>query len=79
MWVGLHGADADLDGRAMIRNEIRVLTTFGYTQHEFRTAVDFAASLRPDWIAAAPMSQGAEAFRALLSGPAAATKMMLVR
>lgn len=79
MWVGLHGPGADLDGRAMIRNEIRVLTTFGYTQHEFRTAVDFATTLLPDWIGTAPMSQGAEAFRALLSGPVAASKMMLVR
>jgi threonine dehydrogenase-like Zn-dependent dehydrogenase len=78
MWVGLHGAEADLDGRAMIRNEIRVLTTFGYTQQEFRTAVDFAATLRPDWIGTAPLAAGAEAFRALLSGPVAASKTMLV-
>jgi len=79
MWVGLHGDDADLNGRAMIRNEVRVLTTFGYSQHEFRTAMEFAAALDPDWIGTAPMGQGADAFRALLSGPAAATKMMLVR
>jgi len=79
MWVGLHGDDADVNGRAMIRNEVRVLTTFGYSQHEFRIALDFVSALQPDWIGAAPMAEGAETFRMLLSGPAAATKMMLVR
>jgi threonine dehydrogenase-like Zn-dependent dehydrogenase len=78
MWVGLHGADAELDARALIRNEIRVLTTFGYSRQDFQVAVDFASHLAPDWIQAYPMGQGAEAFLSLLSGPAPATKIMLV-
>jgi threonine dehydrogenase-like Zn-dependent dehydrogenase len=78
MWVGLHGPDADLDGRAMIRNELRVLTTFGYSSHEFAIAVDFVSRLTPDWVQTAPLSSGATAFTGLLSGPAAATKIMLV-
>jgi threonine dehydrogenase-like Zn-dependent dehydrogenase len=79
MWVGLHGPEADLDGRAMIRNEIQIRTTFGYSQHEFRTAVELTRMLTPDWVGTAPLGQGVETFRGLLSGPAAATKMMLVR
>lgn len=78
MWVGLHGADAELDGRAMIRNEIRVLTTFGYTRHDFQLAVELTGDLEPDWIQTYPMGRGAEAFLGLLGGPAAATKIMLV-
>jgi threonine dehydrogenase-like Zn-dependent dehydrogenase len=79
MWVGLHGPEADVDGLVMIRNEIRILTTFGYSQQEFRTAMNFGLTLQADWIGTAPMGQGADAFRALLSGPGAAAKMMLVR
>lgn len=78
MWVGLHGSDAELDGRAMIRNEIRVLTTFGYGRQDFQVAVDFACRIEPDWIQTYPMRRGAEAFLGLLSEPAAATKIMLV-
>ncbi|SRR6266851_3357081 len=78
MWVGLHGPDAELDGRAMIRNEIRVLTTFGYSRQDFQVAVDFTRLLEPDWTQTQPMDRGAEAFLGLLSGPAAATKIMLV-
>ena len=69
MWVGLHGPDADLDGRAMIRNEIRVLTTFGYSSQEFAIAVDFVSRLTPDWVQTAPLGSGAAAFTGLLSGP----------
>lgn len=78
MWVGLHGSDAELDARAMIRNEIRVLTTFGYSRQDFQVAVDFACRIEPDWIQTYPMARGAEAFLGLLSEPAAATKIMLV-
>jgi threonine dehydrogenase-like Zn-dependent dehydrogenase len=78
MWVGLHGSDAELDGRAMIRHEIRVLTTFGYSRQDFQVAVDFTGHLEPDWIQTHPMGRGAEAFLTLLSGPAAASKTMLI-
>jgi threonine dehydrogenase-like Zn-dependent dehydrogenase len=78
VWVGLHSAGADLDGRAMIRNEIRVLTTFCYTRTEFRTAVELVHRMEPDWIATQPMSAGDEVFRSLLDGPVSATKTMLV-
>jgi threonine dehydrogenase-like Zn-dependent dehydrogenase len=79
VWVGLHAADADLDGRHMIRNEIRVLTTFCYNRIEFQTAVELLHTfVEPDWIATEPLSAGDEVFRSLLDGPVPATKTMLV-
>jgi threonine dehydrogenase-like Zn-dependent dehydrogenase len=78
VWVGLHSEGADLDGRAMIRTEVRVLTTFCYNRSEFAAAVAMMGRLDPDWIDSQPLDQGDSAFRRLLDGPVPATKTMLV-
>jgi threonine dehydrogenase-like Zn-dependent dehydrogenase len=79
VWVGLHGPDADLDGRAMIRTETRVLTTFCYDRHDFAVAARFTQRLDPkDWIAVHPLETGDTVFLDLLQGPGPAVKSMLV-
>ncbi|WP_213450647.1 alcohol dehydrogenase catalytic domain-containing protein [Rhizomonospora bruguierae] len=79
VWIGLHGPEADLDGQAMIRREVRVLTTFCYDRTDFAVAAGLAPTLRPDWVATHPLADGDKVFRGLLDGPVAAVKSMLVR
>jgi threonine dehydrogenase-like Zn-dependent dehydrogenase len=79
VWVGLHSPEADVDGQAMIRREVRVLTTFCYDRTDFAVAAELVQTLRPDWVASHPLSDGDNVFLSLLRGPAAAVKSMLVR
>jgi len=86
VWVGLHGPDADLDGLAMIRREVRVLTAFCYDRNDFRVAARLVESMGPEWesrtpgwVATVPLAEGAKTFLSLLDGPTDAIKTMLVR
>jgi threonine dehydrogenase-like Zn-dependent dehydrogenase len=79
VWVGLHGPDADVDARSMIRSELRVLTTFCYDEHDFVVAAGFVQTLDPDWLASYPLAEGVRVFLNLLDGPTESVKSMLVR
>jgi len=86
VWVGLHGPEADLDGLAMIRREVRVLTAFCYDRNDFVVAARLVESTgpawtarTPGWVATRPLAEGDKTFLGLLDGPAEAVKTMLVR
>lgn len=78
MWVGLHAAEAAVDVRAMIRREVRVLTTFCYDAVDFRDATRYTETLEPAWLRTEPLERGVEVFTELLDGPVAASKTVLV-
>ncbi|MGI5240410.1 alcohol dehydrogenase catalytic domain-containing protein [Dactylosporangium sp. CA-139066] len=78
VWLGLHAAESDADCRAMIRGEKAVLGSFCYTDAEFAAAAPLAAALDEDWLELRDLADGVEVFEALMRGPSARIKTMLV-
>lgn len=77
VWMGLHGPENTVDGQVLIRTEKRVITSFCYTDSEFRTAVIIASKLKPEWAHEAPLSDGVTAFEELLGRPVPTLKTFL--
>nr|BFE56326.1 galactitol-1-phosphate 5-dehydrogenase [Dactylosporangium thailandense] len=78
VWLGLHAAESDVDCRAMIRGEKAVLASFCYTAAEFAAAVPLVAAVDEDWLELRDLADGVEVFEALMRGPSARIKTMLV-
>ena len=78
VWMGLHGPENMVDGQVLIRTEKRVITSFCYTDADFRAAVTIAARVRTDWGYEVPLAQGVPAFRALIGRPSATLKTFLL-
>lgn len=79
--LGLHEGQAELPGNAMVRNEVDVVGSFCYTDHEFRTAASLLAlgrvPERSEWIDVRPMAEGNLAFREQALGAAPYSKIIL--
>ncbi|GAA2360127.1 alcohol dehydrogenase catalytic domain-containing protein [Dactylosporangium salmoneum] len=78
VWLGLHAAESDADCRAMIRGEKAVLGSFCYTAAEFAAAVPLVVAVDEDWLELRDLADGVEVFEALMRGPSARIKTMLV-
>lgn len=78
VWLGLHAADAGVDGLDLTRRELRVLGTFAYADRDFRAALELLPALQVDWTTTAPLHEGIDVFMELVDGPGAATKTLLV-
>lgn len=78
--IGLLDAEGGLDVRKMTLREIAFIGTYTYTMADFRETVAalHCGSLGAlDWVETRPLAQGAQAFRDLLQGRAAAAKIVL--
>ncbi|MDW5593893.1 alcohol dehydrogenase catalytic domain-containing protein [Conexibacter stalactiti] len=78
VWLGLHAAEAGVDGLDLTRRELRVLGTFAYADRDFRAALELLPALEVDWTTTAPLRDGIDVFMELIAGPGAATKTLLV-
>jgi 2-desacetyl-2-hydroxyethyl bacteriochlorophyllide A dehydrogenase len=78
VWLGLHSAEAGIDGLALTRLEQCVLGTFAYVDRDFRNALAMATTIDPSsWLATEPLERGAAAFLDLVEAPGTATKTAL--
>lgn len=78
--IGLLEAEGGLDVRKMTLQEVTFIGTYTYTMADFRETVAalHSGSLGAlDWVETRPLAQGAQAFRDLLQGRAAAAKIVL--
>ena len=78
--VGLGDGEGGLDIRRMTLQEITFIGTYAYTKQNFRDSAQaiFDGRLGPlDWINMRPLSEGSDAFKALLAGQVAAPKIVL--
>ncbi|GGM65965.1 alcohol dehydrogenase [Micromonospora sonchi] len=78
VWLGLHEESSDMDCRAMIRGEKRILGSFCYRDDEFRAAVPMAASVDERWLELRDLSAGVDVFDELMRGPSRHVKTMLI-
>lgn len=79
--VGLHDETSLLPANYIVRQEVTLLGSFAYTPDDFKHALDLLAQGRvhpgADWLQERPLSDGAAAFAELITGNAAATKIVL--
>jgi threonine dehydrogenase-like Zn-dependent dehydrogenase len=77
--LGLGQAEGTFPMAAVVRRAIAVRGQFAYSRADFAEAVDVLAAgdLPLDWIAEAPLDEGAEAFANLVDRPAEYQKVLL--
>ncbi len=78
--IGLLEAEGGLDIRKMTLQEVTFIGTYTYPMDDFRDTVAalHSGALGPlNWVEARPLADGAEAFRDLQAGRAAAAKIVL--
>ena len=78
--IGLAGGDDGVDVRKLTLQEIAFIGSYCYTMVDFMETLDGLADGRFgafDWLEERPLSDGAEAFRALDGGKVAAAKVLL--
>lgn len=78
--VGLQDSEPGLDTRRITLEEISFLGNYTYNAVDLRAAIRalYNGSLGPlDWVEARPLSEGAQAFREIHEGKAAAPKIVL--
>lgn len=81
VYIGLHSTESSLNINHLVRQEIAITGSFGYTQADFAHALDLLTQglihSNADWLEDRPLSGGASAFAELVDGKAAATKIIL--
>jgi threonine dehydrogenase-like Zn-dependent dehydrogenase len=68
VWIGLLSSDADIDARALVRDEKHVVGSYGYTSGEFAEAVAVAADTELDWTTSFALDDGVAIFNELMHG-----------
>ena len=68
MWIGLLSSDADIDGRALVRDEKQIVGSYCYTAAEFAEAVALAADTDLDWTTSFDLDDGVTIFNELMHG-----------
>jgi 2-desacetyl-2-hydroxyethyl bacteriochlorophyllide A dehydrogenase len=77
--LGLGNAEAAFPMAQLVRRAIALRGQFAYTRADFARAVEILAEgdLPLDWLATAPLADGADAFAKLVDRPAEYTKILL--
>ena len=78
VWLGLAESEPGFDGNALVRGERQVLGSFGYTDAEFRAALDLVARWDLGWATAFPLAAGERVFKTLLDGGTDPVKAVLI-
>jgi threonine dehydrogenase-like Zn-dependent dehydrogenase len=68
VWIGLLSSDADIDGRALVRDEKHIVGSYCYTAVEFAEAVALAADTDLDWTTSFDLDDGVMIFNELMHG-----------
>ncbi len=79
--IGLHDPETTFEVNVLIRSEIALLCSYGYTQAELSRAVELlgeGAIPATSWIEERPLEAGPAAFAELVDAPGATTKIVLV-
>ena len=79
--IGLHDPETTFEVNALVRSEIALLSSYGYTQAELGRAVELlseGAIPATSWIEERPLEAGPAAFSELVDAPGATTKIVLV-
>jgi L-iditol 2-dehydrogenase len=81
VFIGLHAADSSLNFSHVVRQELTIAGSYGYTQTDFARSLDLMRQgllhSSPDWLEQRPLSTGGAAFAGLIDGTATATKIIL--
>ncbi|MBO0794206.1 MAG: galactitol-1-phosphate 5-dehydrogenase [Ktedonobacteraceae bacterium] len=81
VFIGLHEETSPLAANYLIRQEISIAGSFGYTAADFERAFALLTqgAIQPgaDWLEERPLAEGAAAFAELVAGTVAATKIVL--
>lgn len=81
VFLGLHESQTNLNGNAIVRDEVEVVGSFCYSDQEFATAVslvnDRNRDFTGDWLDVRPASQGAAAFAEQATSSASYAKIVL--
>lgn len=77
--LGLGNAEAPFPMAQLVRRAIHLRGQFAYSRAEFASALDVLAEgdLALDWLSAAPLAEGAQAFENLVERPAQYSKVVL--
>jgi L-iditol 2-dehydrogenase len=79
--IGLHDEESVFPANYLVRQEIALTGSFGYTETDFTQAIDLLARgvVQPsgDWLEERPLSDGPTAFAELVDGKARAAKIIL--
>ena len=79
--IGLHDEESVLPANYLIRQEIAITGSFGYTETDFTQAMDLLVRgvVQPsvDWLEERPLSDGPSTFAELVDGKARAAKIVL--
>jgi len=82
VFIGLHDEESPLAANYLVRQEVTIAGSFAYTDADFARALDLLAQgvvrAEPDWLDVRPLDAGPAAFEELVSGAAAATKIVLI-
>ncbi len=81
VYIGLHEEASPLAANYLIRQEISVIGTFGYTKADFASALTLLEQkeVQPtsDWLDERPLSAGRESFEELINGTSKFAKIIL--
>ncbi len=79
--LGLHDKETTFEVNALIRSEVMIQGSYGYTTPDVRRAVDLLAAgqvPRGPWLDVRPLSSGPDSFIELVDRPGTATKIVMV-
>lgn len=68
VWLGLHSSEPSFDALNLTRSEQTVFGAFGYTDIDFRQAIQLVATVDPFWVTGFPLAQGVDVFMELMHG-----------
>lgn len=77
VWLGLHGPEPAFDALGLTRSEQAVVGAFGYTDVDFRQAIELATTIDPFWVTRFPLDQGVDVFMDLMRGRTDIVKALL--
>jgi threonine dehydrogenase-like Zn-dependent dehydrogenase len=81
VFIGLHEEESKIPANLVVRNEVAVTGSFGYTGGDFADALGMLArgvvKAGPDWIEERPLARGPESFAELVDGRCRAAKIIL--
>jgi threonine dehydrogenase-like Zn-dependent dehydrogenase len=81
VFIGLHDEHTSLHANYIVRQEITVQGSFGYTATDFARSLELifggAVPMDGGWLEERPLAEAPRSFEELLAGQAAATKIVL--
>jgi len=78
--LGLHNEESNVPCNQIVRNEISLRGSFGYTQEDFQIALakleNGVVDVHEDWLELRPLTEGQEVFEELVAGSSQSAKIV---